>query len=520
MRKFIKILKEKWLRETSLTILLVAIILMLFILINVFVKKLDVAPLDFTKEKIYSLSDDSKEEISKVDQNVTIYYFGYADSEAAVILGKQYHDVNDKITIQMVSASERPDLASEYGISSNDKIIAVQSSQRYKALSSNDLYTYDTTTYQTIDITEQKITNAILDVTIVKKPQIYFLTGNDEYSISSGSACYYLSKYIANEVNDVNTLDLLTSDMPETCDLLIICNPQKDFTDVETDKIQTYINNGGNILWLQDPYVNIKNYNKDNFPNTTKLLSQFGINFSYGVVCEESTDNMISGYPDLIIPNLNYNEIVKDIYTDGKIVMADAGKITTLSTEELEKINVTAESFIETSQKAYYKEDFTTSIEKKDSDEQGKFTLGEILTKKIDDNKSSKLVAISNAYFVTDYKITLGSSYTTPLNLRNNKDLLLNTVAYLTDREDTIRIRKDTGVVTFDTATKKQDNIVKIIIFSIPLLIILAGIIVSISRKHKGNKLNKKDSDIDDIVEIEKERIKEEKRNKKKENKK
>ena len=48
--------------------------------------------------------------------------------------------------------------------------------------------------YQYIDVTEQKLTNAILDVTIAQKPQIYFLTGHGEYGISSSSAmgntCY------------------------------------------------------------------------------------------------------------------------------------------------------------------------------------------------------------------------------------------------------------------------------------------------------------------------------------------
>ena len=40
-----------------------------------------------------------------------------------------------------------------------------------------------------------------------------------------------LATYIENDVNDVNTLDLLTSDMPEeTCDVLVIANPTSDFT--------------------------------------------------------------------------------------------------------------------------------------------------------------------------------------------------------------------------------------------------------------------------------------------------
>ena len=486
-KKVINVLKNKWLKESLLTIILVCLIIAIFILVNMVVRKADIKPIDFTESKRYSLSNDSKDQIKKVEQNVTIYFFGYSDSDTPVVLGKQYHDVNDKITVQISNTSERPDLASEYGITSAEKIIAVQSSQRYKTISSSDLYTYDSQSYQTIDVTEQKLTNAILDVTIVSKPKIYFLTGHGEYGISDGEYCNTLSKYITNDVNDVNTLDLLSSNVPENCDALIICNPVKDFTDVETEKIQTYINNGGKIMWLQDPYITIKNYDENNFKNTNKILSLFGISFSKGIVCEQSTDNMVSSYPDLIMPYLEYNSIVKDLYTDGKIIMTDAGKINTVSEDELSKLNVTADSFVKTSEKAYYKEDYSdgNGLQKSDKDQEGEYTLGEILTKKIDDNKSAVLVAYSNAFFATNYQFVIGNSYASLIELRNNKDILLNTVAYLNNREDSIRIRKDTGVVSFDTANAKQTNIVKIIIFSFPIIIIIVGIIVTIKRKLK-----------------------------------
>ena len=61
---------------------------------------------------------------------------------------------------------------------------------------------------------------------------------------------------------------------------------------------------------------------------------------------------------------------------------------------------------------------------------------------------------------------------------------MLNTVAYLSNREDSIRIRKDLGVVTY-TATELQDQIVKVIIFGVPILIIIIGIAVTIIRKRK-----------------------------------
>ena len=161
-KKVIRVIKEKWIRQTSLTLLLVAIITSLFVALNLIVANLKLNPLDFTQEKIYSLSEDSKNEVKKVEQNVNLYIFGYSEEETPVILGNQYHNENDKITVQLINGSERPDLLAEYGLQENQKIVVASSNQRYKIITQSDMYTYDTTSYQQLDITEQKLTKNIL----------------------------------------------------------------------------------------------------------------------------------------------------------------------------------------------------------------------------------------------------------------------------------------------------------------------------------------------------------------------
>ena len=487
MRKFIEIIKKKWIRDSVLTAALVLILIGIFILVNLLFMNLDIAPFDFTAQKIYTLSDESKEQIANVQQNVTMYFFGYDESSTPVTLAKQYHDVNNKITIQIINTSERPDLAAQYNVTTSSQLVAVQATERYKIIDSSEMYTYDSSSGQYVDVTEQKLTNAILDVTIAQKPQIYFLTGHGEYGIDSSSAMGTLATYVENDVNDVNKLDLLTSDMPETCDVLVIANPTSDFTDLETEKIQNYINAGGKIVWMQDPYMFINGWTKSTtYPNITKILSQFGISFSSGVVCEQSADHMVAGTPDLIIPQMTYNGIVQDLYTDGMVALLDAGKINTVSDEELEELGVTASPFLQSTDTSFYRENINSDISQKlDSDEEGPFVTAEILTKKIDDDTQSTLVAYSNALFATNYTVQISGSVGTPISIRQNKDIILNTIAYLSNREDSIRIRKDTGIVTFNAITEQENRVVLWIIFAIPVVIILAGIIVTIVRKRK-----------------------------------
>ena len=99
MRKLIEIIKKKWIRDSLLTTSLILILIAIFILVNLLFMNLDIAPLDFTQQKLYTLSDESKEQIANVQQNVTMYFFGYDEASTAITLAKQYNDVNNKISI-------------------------------------------------------------------------------------------------------------------------------------------------------------------------------------------------------------------------------------------------------------------------------------------------------------------------------------------------------------------------------------------------------------------------------------
>ena len=480
MKKDINFTKQKVLKDTLLTTILVIILIAVFILINVFINKINFNPIDLTKDKLYSLSEDSKNQIQKINQEVHIYFFGYDENNSIIILAKQYNNINDKISAEAIDISKRPDLAQKYGIeeSSTSVGIIVESPERYKVLTSNDFVTYDTSTYETIDITEQKLTNAIIDTTIAKKPNIYFLTGHNEKDILDELAT--ANAYLQNEIIDVSSLDLLKEDIPENCECIVVANPQKDFDESETNKILEYANKGGNILWLNNPSIQ-----DVDFPNINKILETYGFSFSKGMVGEQNSNKMLLKNPFLLLPNISYNEITKDIYTGTGVAFAGTGKINFQDDEKLKELDVQVNNFIISSEDSMYIEDYSASnLASANNAEKGPFIMGTEINKKFNGITNSKMIVFSNCNFITD--LTAGENSTIKLiNIYNNKDLFLNSVAYLTDREDTIRIRKDSGVVTY-TATSTQDLIVKLIIFIVPLIIIVFGIIIwLIRRKNK-----------------------------------
>lgn len=483
--KFMNLIKKKWLRDTTMTILLIVIIIGSFIGINLWVQTMDLEDIDVTKEKLYTLSEESIKQTKEITNDVTIMIMGNTEGsnyENILDLVKQYHKYNEHITAEYVDLTQRPDIASKYSISDVSQMslfISIQSGERETLLTSQDLYAMDYTTYQQIDKTEQKITNSIVGVTLENPPVVYFLTGHNEKSINKEMAT--LAAYIENESNQINTLNLLvTNQVPEDCTVLVIASPTTDFSDNETNLIKEYINQGGKILWMQDSELK-----QQNRPNIESILALYGVTIpTNGIVFEQDTSKMASETPDIILPDIATTNFTEQIASDGGVFLFDATKIDIVDTQEQEKLGVTVEEILTTSQQAFYRTNFTTNAKSAiEEEEEQSFLLGASITKNINENTTSKLIVYGNSLFATDYLVSENIS-TPMISIMNNKDLVLNSISELAQREDTITIRKDTGTVTY-TATQAQHRIVLSIIFGIPVLIILAGILVWQMRRRK-----------------------------------
>lgn len=479
--KFVQILKTKWLVDGTKTLILILLIILVFIAINITMENLDLTPIDLTQEKLYTLTDESKEKVKDLDKKVNIYFVGYSEDSTEVILAKQYKNANENINVETVTSETRPDLAEKYGIDLESTGIIVECGERSKVLTSSDLVTYDSTTYETISIAEEKLTSSIMSVTADKIPKVYFLEGYSEFSLDENMS--YLNVLLQNEITEIDTLNILsTGNIPEDCDTLVITSLSKDFDDIAKNAITNYINNGGNILWLNAAIT----ISKD-FPNANEILALYGVEpFQVGVIRETDSAKMVSGNANLIIPVLGYSTITEDLYSDG-VIFANATKIN-INEEKLEELNVEKTDLATTSENAYFRTNFnnnSSTIE--EGEEKGTFIVGaeleKTLTTENEEEKTSTLIIYGENYFASDYLLTQNSQVPM-IQMAYNKDLILNSIAYLSDREEDITARKSTGTVTY-TATEQQDNIVRIIIFAVPLIIILIGLIVWQKRRRK-----------------------------------
>lgn len=480
--KFLAVIKNKWLLKGTTTLLLVAIVIACYVLINWGASKIKIEDIDCTTKKLYSLSDESKDKVKNIDKDITIELINMDNYSYISEYADKYETINKKIKVEKIDdLSSRVDLQTKYNISSSDNLIVVTCGEKEKTLNVSDLYTYDYSTYKQVDKTEEAITNAIVEVTINQKPHIYILSGKTYYDTEKAMSTIITD--LKDESNDVDYLDILTKgEIPSDCDCLVITTLAQDLTELETDKILEYINNGGKILMLTSQnMLNVET------PNFNKILEQYGISIEYGALLEQDSSKMLQGAPSTIIEDVSASFMNK---LDMKIKMCaiNAGKISFADDDKLEELGVTYETIASTSDSAFVRTNFNAkSTSRTDEDkEEGSAIIGAYAKKTIGDDKTSQLIIYSNELFAADIQIAINAQYYTYASeLYNNKDVVLNSISHLAERDDTIVIRKTDEAQTY-TVTDQQDVIIKTIIFVVPIIIIFIGIAVWIFRRRKA----------------------------------
>lgn len=488
-------IRKRWLASTTQTLILVVVLLAAFLAINLYCQSIELPEIDVTENKIYTLSDSSKEAIKKINKDVKIYAYGYKENDNLISLIKQYIAENDHISYEILTEESNLAKVQEYELSQGYQIVILESGEAKKVIdASYEFYSYDYEIGQEVDLTEQTLTNSLLGITADVKPKVYFTTGHTEYDLQNELGV--LSTYLTNESYQPETINLLTAgSVPEDCNLLVIMSPVKDFMEAEANAILDYINKGGNIVITCD----VGNLG-ESYPNLSKVYEAYGVTMdNKGYVYETEAGRTAANYPNIFTPVVvPGNEITEDIYSsNGGLWLIYAGRLKFKTEEELTAMNVTRQDLLTSSENAMFVNDISQDVTAAaQSAEKGQSTIASLMTKTITpatekteteeakEAVESKLVVIANSSFITDYKVEqLDSNY--PVSyLGNNKDFMLNSISALTDREDTIKIRKDMSTSTYQP-TQEEHTIVVIIIFAVPVVIILAGIIVWNVRRRK-----------------------------------
>lgn len=485
-------LRKRWLINGSKTLLIVAILIAAYIAINLFVESIDLPEFDVTANKIYTLSDASKKAIERVNQDVTVYVYGFEEKSSLIDFIKQYNEVNDKIKYEILTEETNYQMVQDYELQEGYYVIIFKSGDSEKVIdAAYDLSSYNYVTGQTVDTTEQTITNSILALTEENKPKVYFVEGHNEYTMANITNFTTLLK---NEAFEIESLNIATKGtIPEDCDVLAIMSPAADFLETEVQAIKDYINKGGNIYFAMDVI------SQDlSLPNLQSVLDEYGVSVKNGCIFEYTENQSVANSPYIFMPEVSStHDITSDIYTDSKqrMWLAFSAKLEFKDADTLASLGVEKETLLLSSEQSAFITDLSDMSSKNavDTAEYGSAEIGSAVTKTISKTNEdgttsdvkSKLIVLASASFISDQKISaLSTSY--PLSyLGCNTDFAINSMSYLGDKGNSLTIRKDMSTSTY-TPTSFENRVVVTIIFIVPILIICMGIIVwNYRRKRK-----------------------------------
>jgi hypothetical protein len=267
---------------------------------------------------------------------------------------------------------------------------------------------------------EEKFTQAILSLTSDTQRPVYFLTGHGE--MPAGQTSNFRSS-LEGEGYVIKDLNLVREGkVPDDAETVFIIGPQNDLDEKEAALLKEYVQNNGK-LFIALGYAK----ETPNWKNIDDLLA--GINVKNTKALAIETGRTILGDPLTIVPDYQYHDITKDLYSQDRVTILPLAL--GLSTDE-SNADWKANALLRTTDKAYgetNQSQLNAGRPANDgNDIKGPLNLAYAVQNKDD---KPKAIVIGNAQFLDDRLISQ----------QGNRDFALNSVGWLSEQQNLVTIR-------------------------------------------------------------------------------
>ena len=485
--------KKRRMKIGALALISTIVVIAAVIAVNYFVDYIAdryVLEIDMTAKGEYEISDETVQLLSTLSEPITITvlcdetdYANNSDLRRLPKVLQRYEQLSHgNVTVKYINAVNNPAIFSQYDqlgdLSSGD--IIVESSKRYKSMSPYDLLEYqssnssssgssssDDTKYLTGLRAEQRLTSAILYVTANKVPKAAYLTGHQESTDHET-----LDTLLTSANYDTQELSLMQEGkVPDDVDMLLILQPQGDFTTEEIDALDEFMSNGGKMIVS---YAS----NTPTLTNLEEYFTEWGVAYDDKMVYDN--ERCFAGTNFYLMPNVNTVEGLTDnLDTKSYVIIPGARPITTLWEQDNWR---GTQVLMSTSNNSYAKElsSETTSYEQSDTDETGPFNVGVL-------SYQNSMHNLNSTY---SYALFLNAGFLSDSTLDNtaflNKDYVLAALNFMTDDTEAVSIAsKDLTSTTLAVPGSAKSVLFYLLILIIPGVCLVAGIAVWARRRHK-----------------------------------
>ncbi|HKT79849.1 MAG TPA: GldG family protein [Vicinamibacterales bacterium] len=464
-REFAKLFTRRQARYGTLTVVSVLVVLGILVAIN-YIGKRQNKRWDFTESGQFTLSDQSRNILSKLDSPLNITVFAqepsFPDFRDRL---SEYQYASKQVTTEYIDPDKKPTVAQQNNIQSYGTMV----------------FNYKGRSERTTSNTEQDITNTIIKVVTGKQKKVYFTAGHGEKDTTASDRSGYSA--IAQALTGDNyTSDKVvlaqTGSVPDDASVVIVAGPTNDFLPPEIEALKTYLGKNGKLLLMLDPSARPTD---KPLTNLIALAHDWGIDVGNDIVVDASGMGQLLG-TDASVP-------VAASYPSHPIVdrfnVLTAYPLARSATPVSGGVNNhTAQSFVQSSPRSWAETDLKSlaagkvDLETAKGDKEGPVSLAAAVSFAPPDDPSkpeeagaskpeTRVVVFGDSDFATN----------AALGIQGNRDLFLNSVGWLSQQEGLISIRakEPTDRRVTMTATQ-QTNIKMLSLFGIPLIIFGMGI--------------------------------------------
>jgi ABC-type uncharacterized transport system involved in gliding motility auxiliary subunit len=431
---------------TNTTILSVVVIAIL-VIVN-FVGFRHHKRFDLTTEKLYTLSDQTKQVVGGLQKDVTIVRFDKSPNAALDDQMAEYTSLSRHLKFQNIDPQQKPEVAQQYGATRMGDVI-LASGPRKEHL-------------ETGATSEEDITGAIIKVTQDKVKTVCFVTGHGEKSLTDDGENGYshLDAGLKKENYLTKTLNLVSENgVASDCSVVVIAGPTQQFFPQEAEMLDKYLASTGKGLILVDPQTD---------PKLGEIFQAWNTNVGDNVVIDASGMGRLLGAGPAIplVTTFGQSPITRN-FTN---VMVFFPLARTVSTADKSKTDPQIVELLKTSPQS-----FTVPNLKQGQNEltfnpktAGPLSLGVAASRKAEGGEA-RLVVIGNSTFAANPYV----------GLQKNGDLFYNTIDWLAQDENLISIRPKSQTNRRVTLTEGQASALRWLdLFFLPGIVIFSGVYI------------------------------------------
>jgi ABC-type uncharacterized transport system involved in gliding motility auxiliary subunit len=426
---------------------------------------------DLTKQKIFTVAPQTTATLTGLKEKVHALAFlppsnPYYDTIEQLFRLYQA-EAPDKFDFAFKDPQRNPDLAAKYQLKQGQATVVLVRGEGPNA------------THTTLGtLSEQELTNALIQLNAVGTQKVYFLSGHGEWPLEAeppapgqpSDSLSELRKELLQEGYTAEELNLAgQKEVPKDAALVLIAGAKTPYTPPEEEALRQYLAAGGRMLYFAEANAE---------PKLDALLGEYGVEVDKGVAADRQFN---AGNPYVIVSAFySEHELTRPLRERKLNIEFPTARSLTVLRQGM-AAGVKVEPVVLTSPFGWVETTPDADATPSDGEKSGQLTLVAAATR---DTKNAKDKRFDEARLVVmgDSELLLDPNW----GHEANRNLVLNALGWASNQVEKITIRPpDRDVSTLEMDPGMLDNIRFVSTDLLPLSLMGVGLAIWLSRRNK-----------------------------------